>query len=207
MAKAIMMSDLAGHWGRPPVFQDCSLIDAELMKKGYPVTTRMIVSGSRKSACPINSMTLCSHRGNRLFTMSMRMCSLARSVHGEHNKNTALNSTHCSSSQAFDEVSKILRTVALTAETITAAKISQARRLPIHVLIASMTRDGASNTLSTASRAPTDLSPSGRPTNAVSRTVIFVFHPPRDPALRGQVDHFNPMQPPAVNGEDDGVRS
>ena len=69
-----------------------------------------------------------------LFTMSMRMCSLASNVHGEHSRNTTLNSTHCSSSQEFDEVSKILRTMALTADTITAARISHARRLPIQVL-------------------------------------------------------------------------
>ena len=49
-----------------------------------------------------------------------------------------LNSTHCSSSQEFDEVSKILRTVALTAETTTAARISQARRLPIQMVMASI---------------------------------------------------------------------
>ena len=74
-----------------------------------------------------------------------------------------LNSTHCSSSQEFDEVSKILRTVALAADTTTAARISQARRLPIQVLIASITRVTGSNALSTASRAPTCISPLPRP--------------------------------------------
>ncbi len=51
-----------------------------------------------------------------------------------------LNSTHCSSSHEFDEVSKIFRTVALSAETTTAARISQARRLPTQVLKASIRR-------------------------------------------------------------------
>ena len=41
----------------------------------------------------------------RLFTMSMRMCSFASSVHGEHSRKTMLNSTHCSSSQEFDDMS------------------------------------------------------------------------------------------------------
>ena len=64
--------------------------------------------------------------GSRLFTMSMRMCSLASKVHGEHSRKTTLNSTHCNSSQALDDVSKTLRTIALTADTITATRISQA---------------------------------------------------------------------------------
>ena len=75
-------------------------------------------------------MLLRNRFGSRLFTMSMRMCSLASNVQGEHSRNTMLNSTHCSSSQEFDDMSKILRTVALAAETITAARMSQARRLP-----------------------------------------------------------------------------
>ena len=70
-----------------------------------------------------------------------------------------LNSTHCSSSQEFDDVSKILRTVALAADTMTAARISHASRLPIHVLMASTTRETGSNALSNASRAPTGISP------------------------------------------------
>ena len=51
-----------------------------------------------------------------------------------------LNSTHCSSSQEFDDVSKILRTMALTAETTTAARMSQDRRLPSQVFMASIRR-------------------------------------------------------------------
>lgn len=85
----------------------------------------------------------------------MRMCSLASSVHGEHIKNTTLKSTHCNSSHEFDEVSKILRTVALAADTMTAAKISHATRLPIQVVAASMMRDTGSNADSNASKAPT----------------------------------------------------
>ena len=111
-------------------------------------------SGSRKKACPTTSMMLRTRCGSRLFTMSMRMCSLASSVHGEHSRNTALNSTHCSSSQTFDEVSNTLRTVALTAETSTATRISHATRLPIQVVAASIARVTGSNAFSTASRAP-----------------------------------------------------
>src|SRR4051812_42585163 len=85
-------------------------------------------------------MALRSHFGNRLFTMSMRMCSLDNSVHGEHSRNTMLNNTHCNSSQEFDDVSNTLRTVALAADTNTAARMSQDRRLPIQVLTASICR-------------------------------------------------------------------
>src|SRR6266446_4441404 len=71
--------------------------------------------------------------------MSMRMCSLSRSVHDAHRRNTALNNTHCSSSQEFDDMSNTLRTVALTADTATAARIAHATHLPICVLMASIT--------------------------------------------------------------------
>src|SRR6185437_4869176 len=118
-----------------------------------------MVSGSRKNVCPTTSIVLRSHFGSRLFTMSMRMCSLASRVQGEHSRNTILNSTHCSSSHEFDEVSKILRTVALAAETTTAARISHATRLPIQVVIASITRATGSNALSNASRAFTGIPP------------------------------------------------
>src|SRR6516164_2120319 len=94
-----------------------------------------------------------------LFTMSMRMCSLASNVHGEHNRNTTLNNTHCNSSQAFDEVSKTFRTVALAADTITAARISQARRRPIQVVTVSTTRVAGSKDLSNPSRPLTGTSP------------------------------------------------
>src|SRR5207342_3815926 len=96
-----------------------------------------------------------SHFGSRLFTMSIRMCSLASNVQGEQSRKTMLNSTHCNSSQEFEDVSKTLRIVALTAETMTAAKISHASRLPSHVLKASMTRVNGSKAFSNASRAPT----------------------------------------------------
>src|SRR6185437_4251093 len=65
-------------------------------------------------------------------------CSLSRSVHGEHSRKTTLNSTHCSSSHEFEEVSNTLRTVALTADMMTAARISHARRLPVQRVNASM---------------------------------------------------------------------
>src|SRR5450759_933633 len=120
IANATMISALDGHCARPPAFPDCSLISTERRKKGIPVTTMMMVSGSRKNACPTASMLSRTRFGSMLFTMSMRMCSLSSSVQGAHSRNTALNSTHCNSSQEFDEVSKILRTVALTAETTTA---------------------------------------------------------------------------------------
>src|ERR1051326_3069083 len=100
-------------------------------------------------------MVLRSQRGIRLLTMSIRICSLASSVHGEHSKNTTLNNTHCSSSQAFEETLKTLRTMALTAETTTAARISQASRFPSQVLTASTPRVAGSNALITASMAAT----------------------------------------------------
>ena len=77
---------------------------------------------------------------NMLFTMSMRMCSLSSSVHDATIRNTAPNSTHCSSSHEFEETSNSLRMTALTADTMTAARISQASVLPMRKLIASMTR-------------------------------------------------------------------
>jgi hypothetical protein len=66
-----------------------------------------------------------------------------------------LKSTHCNSSQELDEVSKTLRTMALIAETMTAARINHANRFPIHVVAASMTRVTGSNAVSHAFRPPT----------------------------------------------------
>ena len=106
-----------------------------------------MVSGSRNNEWPMTSIVLRTHFGNMLFTMSMRMCSLESSVHGEQSRNTMLNSTHCSSSQEFDDVSKTLRTVALAADTNTAARMSQDRRLPIQVFIASIRRLSGSSAL------------------------------------------------------------
>src|SRR6266700_2284615 len=117
-----------------------------------PVTVMMRQSGNRKNACPMTSIELRTFLGKKLFTISMRMCSLASNVHGEHNKNTMLKSTHCNSSHEFDEVSKILRTVALTAETTTAARMSHAIRFPSHVVTASIARVTGSNAVSNASR-------------------------------------------------------
>src|SRR3954471_15940001 len=78
--------------------------------------------------------------GSNWFTMSIRMCSLSSRVQGEHSRKTMPNRTHCSSSQELDEVSKVLRTMALTVDTITATRMSQARRLPVHLVNASIPR-------------------------------------------------------------------
>src|SRR5262245_2207721 len=110
------------------------------MKKGTDVTIMTIVSGSRKNAWPKTSMPSRQRFGSMLLMMSMRMCSLERRVHGEHRRNIVPNSTHCSSSQAFDEVSNTFLIVALVAETITTIRISQDKTLPIRKLTASMAR-------------------------------------------------------------------
>src|SRR5258705_2891936 len=102
------------------------------MKNGPPVMIITIQSGSRKTAWPTRSMMSRTRLGSVWFTMSIRMCSLSSNVQGEHSRNTMLNSTHCSSSHELEETSKLLRTMALAAETITATKMSQARRLPVH---------------------------------------------------------------------------
>src|SRR5882757_9688881 len=95
-------------------------------------------SGSRKNACPTRSMMFRTVLGSELLTMSIRMCSLSSSVQGEHSRKTMLNSTHCSSSQELEETSKLLRTMALAAETITATRMSHARRLPVQRVNASI---------------------------------------------------------------------
>ena len=112
-----------------------------------------IVSGSRKKRWPKMSMPSRHRFGSMLFTMSMRMCSLERRVQGEHSKNIAPNRTHCSSSQAFDDMSKTLRTVALTAEMITTIRISQDNTLPIRKLTASMARLSLSKPFTAVPRA------------------------------------------------------
>src|SRR5262249_31919104 len=83
--------------------------------------------------------------GNRLFTMSIRMCSLDSRVKGEHKRNIPPNITHCSSSHAFDEVSNTLRTVALVAEMSTTTRINQESIFPTRKLSASMMRESLSN--------------------------------------------------------------
>src|SRR5215813_2318282 len=120
-------------------------MENERMKNGTDVMIMMMVSGSKNNAWPMTSIVSRVRFGSKLFTMSMRMCSLASNVHDEQSRNTVPNSTHCSSSQAFDDVSKSLRMTALVAETITAARISQLRVLPIRKVTASMTRLSASN--------------------------------------------------------------
>ncbi len=136
----MMISDFAGHCGSPPALPDCSLISNERMKNGPPVIIMTMHSGIRKNAWPMTSMLSRSFFGSRLLTISIRICSLSSSVQDEHSRNTILNSTHCSSSQELDEVSKIFRTLALSAETITATRISHARRLPSHLVNASIPR-------------------------------------------------------------------
>src|SRR6266702_4568782 len=133
-----MMSDLAGHCGRPPALPDCSLIWNERRKNGTPVMIMTTVSGIRKKRCPITSMMLRTRFGIMVLKMSIRMCSLSSSVQGEHSRKTTLNRTHCSSSQELDDVSKVLRTIALIAEMMTATRINQARRLPVQRVNASI---------------------------------------------------------------------
>src|SRR5712691_8572160 len=139
-ANPIRIRDFAGHCGRPPAFIDCSLSANDRRKKGTDVTIITIVNGNRKKRWPKTSMMSRARLGSIPLTMSIRMCSLDKSVHGEHKRNIAPNRTHCNSSQAFDEVSKILRIVALVAETITTIRISQDKALPILKLSASMMR-------------------------------------------------------------------
>src|SRR5436305_367440 len=63
--------------------------------------------------------------GIMLLTISIRMCSLSSSVQGEHSRKTMLNNTHCSSSQELEDMSKVFRMIALTADTTTATRISR----------------------------------------------------------------------------------
>src|SRR5450631_1809714 len=76
--------------------------------------------------------------GIMLLTISIRICSLSSRVQDEHSRKTMLNSTHCSSSHELEDVSKILRTMALSADTTTASRISQASRLPTQRVNASI---------------------------------------------------------------------
>src|SRR5881398_3272572 len=110
------------------------------MKNGPPVITMTTQSEIRKKACPTTSITLRAVFGSPLLTMSIRMCSLSSKVHGEQSRKTMLKSTHCSSSHELDEMSSVLRKTALTADITTATRISQARRLPVHFVNASIPR-------------------------------------------------------------------
>ena len=102
-----------------------------------------------------------------------------------------LNSTHCSSSQEFDEVSKILRTVALVADTSTAARMSQATYLPIQVLMASIAGLTGSNDFKNESTG----SPTGRPLTGPLSAAS-----PRPPGQRpARSVPANPMGPAPVN--------
>ena len=68
--------------------------------------------------------------GSIPLTISIRMCSLDKSVQGEHRRKTIPNRIHCSSSQAFEDVSKTLRTVAFVAEMMTTITMSKDKSLP-----------------------------------------------------------------------------
>ena len=59
----------------------------------------------------------------------MRMCSLAFRVQDAQSMKTAPKRYHCSSSHAFDEMPKMLRMMALMAETRMATTIAQATDL------------------------------------------------------------------------------
>ena len=64
--------------------------------------------------------------------MSMRMCSFSSRSRPRTSRNTAPNSYHCNSSQAFELMSNTLRTIALLGETRHAPTMtSQATHLPI----------------------------------------------------------------------------
>src|SRR5579871_2707152 len=140
-------------------------------------------------------MVLRSQRGIRLLMISMRMCSLAMRVHGEQSRNTMLNKTHCSSSQELDEALKTLRMMALTAETITAARMSQATRLPSQVLTASTPRAAGSNALITASMAAT-----ASPASA-GRTIGIICLSRAPARSRGRAHNLNPIRVAGVNDE------
>ena len=108
--------------------------------------------------------------------MSMRMCSLASRVHGEHSRNTTLNSTHCSSSQEFDEVSKILRTVALARRDQHGGQDQPGHAFANPGVDRVDSAAIGSNALSNASRAPTSISP--RPAaGAAGRSFYFCLGP------------------------------
>src|SRR5207244_10701207 len=94
----------------------CSVNSTCFVTNGYAVMIMMIVSGSRKNAWPMMSMMLRVRCEKVLFTMSMRMCSFSKSVHDATIRNTAPNSTHCSSSHELEDVSNSLRMIALTAD-------------------------------------------------------------------------------------------
>jgi hypothetical protein len=68
------------------------------------------------------------------------MCSFDSNVQGAQSRNTAPNSTHCSSSHELDEVLKTLRMIALAALTRTAIRMAHATSAPSRVLNLSMAR-------------------------------------------------------------------
>ena len=102
-----------------------------------------------------------------------------------------LNSTHCSSSQEFDEVSNTLRTMALTADTNTAARMSQDSRLPSQVLMASIRRLNGSS----ASR----IESTSGPRRAACVTGRFAASPRSAVRSASRASPANPKGPAAVN--------
>src|SRR5262249_35628458 len=125
---------LAGYTGNPPAFVDCSFCIRERQKNGQPKTVRMVATGIKKKRWPITSIQSRARLGNKLFTMSMRMCSFDSSVQDEQSRKTIPKRTHWSSSHEFDDTLKILRIVALTALTSIAIKTHHAIICPSRVL-------------------------------------------------------------------------
>src|SRR5215467_451223 len=132
--KARGMRNLAGYTGNPPAFVDCSFCIKERQKNGQPNTARMVATGIKKKRWPITSIQSRVRLGNKLFTMSMRMCSFDRSVQDEQSRKTIPKRTHWSSSHELDDALKILRMVALTALTSIAIKTPHATICPRRVL-------------------------------------------------------------------------
>ena len=102
-AKPIMISALDGHCGRPPALPRLLVDLVRAQKERNAGHDHDDGERQQEHGVPDHVDGVAHHFGIRLFTMSMRMCSLSSSVHGEHSRNTALNSTHCSSSQEFDD--------------------------------------------------------------------------------------------------------
>src|SRR5450755_974408 len=117
----------------------------------------MTATGIRKKRWPITSIQSRTRLGSVLFTMSMRMCSLERSVQAEHRRNTHPKRTHCNSSHELEDVLKTFRTVALTALTRMAARTPHAMIWPRRVLNLSTTRLNPSNPFTCFLRANSSL--------------------------------------------------
>ena len=135
------MRSFDGYTGSPPALVDCSFcMQGEPEERPAQVGDQRRRLGSERTHGRIRRSSRARALESMLLTMSMRMCSLDRSVHGAQSRNTAPNSTHCSSSHEFEEVLKTLRTMAFTALTSTAIKIAQAMISPTRVLNRSIAR-------------------------------------------------------------------